>query len=88
MEPPARPPLEPTVFVVDDDATILAALERLLRSAGLAVETFPSAKAFLERRPVPDEGALILDVQMPEIDGPMLQEWLITSGSKQARTFG
>lgn len=82
MDSQVRKSLEPTVFVVDDDVTICRALERLLRSAGHAVETFTSAEAFLERRPVPEEGALVLDVHMPAISGPELQAQLAARGSK------
>lgn len=77
----------PTVFVVDDDATICRALERLLCSAGHAVETFTSPEAFLARRPLPLEGVLIVDVRMPAISGPTLQRRLIAAGSNLAIYF-
>jgi FixJ family two-component response regulator len=75
------------VFVVDDDATICRALERLLRSAGHAVETYTSPEDFLARRPFPLEGALILDVRMPVISGPELLERLVSSRSDLAIYF-
>jgi FixJ family two-component response regulator len=68
------------VFVVDDDATICTALERLLRSAGHEVETFPSAEAFLARQPEAFAGTLILDVCMPKTSGLELQAWLVERG--------
>lgn len=70
--------VDPTwrVFVVDDDPTIRRALERLLRSAGHAVETFASAKEFLARSPRPTAGALILDARMPGMSGLDLQRRL------------
>ena len=69
------------VFVVDDDATICRALERLLRSAGRAVESFPSAEAFLARTPAPNTGWLLVDVCMPQMSGPELQARLTARGS-------
>jgi FixJ family two-component response regulator len=67
---------EPTIFVVDDDPSVLKSLERLLRSAGYAVKTFISALEFLDF-PHPDApGCLILDVQMPGQSGLELQEHL------------
>ena len=66
----------PTVFVVDDDASVCKALGRLIRSAGLMVETFVSAHDFLERGPFNTVGCLVLDVTMPELNGLELQELL------------
>ena len=61
------------VYVVDDDASVRRALARLIASAGLDVETFPSAKAFLER-PAPDRPAcLVLDVRLRGESGLDLQ---------------
>jgi FixJ family two-component response regulator len=64
------------VYVIDDDASVRKSLERLLRSVGLAVETFSSAQNFLSRN-LPDHPAcLLLDIEMPEITGLELQEKL------------
>lgn len=68
----------PTVFVVDDDASVCKALARLIRSAGLRVETFVSAHDFLESAPFNETGCLVLDVTMPELNGLELQELLST----------
>lgn len=68
------------VYVVDDDTTIQRALERLLRSAGHAVETFGSAEAFLARAELPARGTLLLDVRMPGMSGPELQAHLLDQG--------
>jgi FixJ family two-component response regulator len=65
-----------TVFVVDDDRSILRALTRLLRAEGLAVETFASPRAFLDRPPHEGAGCLVLDLQMPELSGLEVQEAL------------
>jgi FixJ family two-component response regulator len=66
----------PTVFVVDDDSTVRQAVARLLRSLGMQVETFASARAFLTR-PRPDGPAcLILDVRLPGENGLLVQHAL------------
>ena len=69
-------PAAPLVFVVDDDPTMRRGLARLLRSAGLAVETFPSAEAYRDRPRFEGTGCLILDICMPGMDGLSLQEEL------------
>ena len=64
------------VYVVDDDAAVRKSLERLIRSVGLAVETFPSARDFLVSDLSDRPGCLLLDIGMPEITGLELQEQL------------
>ena len=66
----------PTVFVVDDDPSVLKALARLVRSAGLAVETFASPREFLDRRRDDRPGCIVLDLRMPELSGLELQALL------------
>jgi FixJ family two-component response regulator len=64
---------EAIVFVIDDDESIRLALRSLIRSVGLNVETFASAREFLEH-PRPNRPAcLILDVRMPGVSGLDLQ---------------
>lgn len=65
-----------TVFVVDDDPAVRAALKTLLESAGIKVECYVSAEAFLDAYEPTREGCLILDVQMPGMDGMELQRLL------------
>jgi FixJ family two-component response regulator len=61
------------VFVVDDDASVREAVERIVRSAGLRVEAFASAEEFLTR-PKPDApSCLVLDMQLPDLSGLDLQ---------------
>ena len=60
------------VCVVDDDASIRAAVRGLLRSAGWKARTFKSARDFLAR-PRPAASCLVLDVQMPGLSGLDLQ---------------
>jgi FixJ family two-component response regulator len=66
----------PTVFVVDDEASVREALARLMRSAGLAVRTFASSKEFLDAYQPETHGCAILDIAMPEISGLELQQAL------------
>jgi FixJ family two-component response regulator len=63
----------PLVYVIDDDESVCRALSRLIRSVGLDVETFPSAKAFLERKPIDRPACLVLDVRLPGASGLDLQ---------------
>jgi RNA polymerase sigma factor (sigma-70 family) len=64
------------IFIVDDDVAFRRSLERLLRSAGYAAETFGSAWEFLRREPPTGPACLILDMQLPEVSGLALQELL------------
>jgi FixJ family two-component response regulator len=68
------------VFVVDDDLSVRRGLERLLRSAGYAVETFASATAFLDRGDYEGASCLVLDVRMPGPSGLDLQSALTAAG--------
>jgi FixJ family two-component response regulator len=70
---------DPIVFVVDDDPSIRDALTSLLRSVGLRVETFESARAFLTRQPSDVPGCLVLDVRLPGLSGLDLQRELATA---------
>jgi FixJ family two-component response regulator len=66
----------PMVFVVDDDPSVRKSLGRLLKSAGYRVETFASAREFLQRGENPGPGCVVLDVQLPELNGLELQQKL------------
>jgi FixJ family two-component response regulator len=67
------------VMIVDDDDSIRKAVGRLMKSFGLAVETFASAEEFLGSDRLEKTSCLILDVQMPGMDGLELQERLVAS---------
>ena len=68
------------VYVVDDDPAVRKGLDRLLRSAGLAVEAFASAAEFLARDGQDGVGCIVLDVRMPGISGMDLQADLVAQG--------
>jgi RNA polymerase sigma factor (sigma-70 family) len=59
----------PRVFVVDDDPSVVRAIERLLRSSGFVVETFTSPASFLERLPYEGVACVVLDMRMPNLSG-------------------
>jgi FixJ family two-component response regulator len=64
------------IFVVDDDASMREALQRLLRSVGLQVTAFASAREFLDHRGADVPGCLVLDVRLPGLSGLDLQHEL------------
>jgi FixJ family two-component response regulator len=68
-----------TVFVVDDDASFLASVERLLRANGFPVKTFSSGTDFLAQRPPDAPGCVVTDLQMAGMTGEQLQDVLSRS---------
>ena len=71
---------EQTVFLVDDDPSVLSALGRLLRSAGYTVEAHADPRAFLARAAAPLHGCVVVDLRMPDVGGLELQEELARRG--------
>jgi FixJ family two-component response regulator len=71
---------EPIVYVVDDDVSVRRSTERLMRSAGLKVQSFASAREFLDHPCAEGPACLILDVRMPGLSGMDLQHELVNSG--------
>jgi len=67
---------EQTVFIIDDDSSVRKGLTRLIKAARLNVESFASAREFLGSGNIDKPGCIILDIQMPEMTGPELQEEL------------
>jgi FixJ family two-component response regulator len=69
------------VAVVDDDASVRKALQRLLRASDLDADTFASAQDFLASLPhAPPPDCLVLDLQMPGTSGLDLQRQLVRAG--------
>jgi len=64
----------PIVFVVDDDISVRESLELLISSAGWQPETFVSAQEFLSRPRVLVPSCLVLDVNLPDLNGLDLQK--------------
>ncbi len=67
-----------TVFIVDDDPSVLRAVGRLVRSAGMVAAGYPSPREFLAdlRRGSLGDGCLVLDLSMPELGGLEVQREL------------
>lgn len=78
---------EGIVFIVDDDDGVRRALERLIRSVGLDVETFRSAQEFLDRDPPERPSCVVTDVRMPGLSGLDLQEALAEAGLPMSIIF-
>lgn len=77
-----------TVHVVDDDASFRTAIERRLKKAGYAVATYASSQQLLERLPDESEpGCILLDVRIPGLSGPDLQDRLSKLGSSLPIVF-
>jgi FixJ family two-component response regulator len=70
---------DPTIFIVDDDASFRSAISRLLRAGGYAVQSFASATEFLESARNDAPGCVLLDLQMPGPSGLDLQRALSRS---------
>lgn len=68
------------VFIVDDDAAVRDSISMLLDAAGYDVATFARADEFLKVCNAATEGCIILDVNMPDMDGPALQDELLHRG--------
>jgi two-component system response regulator FixJ len=69
-----------TVFVVDDDAAVTQGLRFMLRTGGYSVDVFPSARSFLEGYDPRRGGCLLLDIRVPRMTGPELQQQLNVRG--------
>ena len=65
----------PIVHIVDDDASFRSAISRVLKASGYAVADYDSAASFLEATDA-EPGCLLLDVQMPALNGLELQQEL------------
>jgi len=68
------------IMIVDDDGSMRRAARRLIKSSGFAVETFASAEDFLASGRLDATACLVLDVQMPGLNGLELQSRLISEG--------
>jgi FixJ family two-component response regulator len=71
---------QPVVFVVDDDSSMRATLTDVMRSVGLQVQTFASAREFMGSKLPDAPGCLVLDVRLPGQSGLEFQRTLAESG--------
>jgi FixJ family two-component response regulator len=71
---------DPTVFVIDDDDLVRAAIQGLLKSVGLQAETFETTQQFLGCKRPDGPSCLVLDVRLPGVNGLDFQRQLADSG--------
>ncbi|HXC42375.1 MAG TPA: response regulator [Candidatus Dormibacteraeota bacterium] len=74
------PTAAPTVFVVDDDDLVRAAIQGMLKSVGLRSETFGTAQEFLRNKRADGPSCLVLDVRLPGVSGLDFQRELADAG--------
>jgi FixJ family two-component response regulator len=81
---------KPLIAIVDDDESVCRAVRRLVRSLAMDAETFSSGQQFLnllEAMPSFEPDCVIIDVQMPGMNGLDVQEQLVASGNKVPLIF-
>ena len=81
------PVSEAVIAVVDDDASVRKGLERLIRSVGWKAETFASAQEFLARPRTEELTCLVLDLQLPGLNGLDLQKRMAETGLETPIVF-
>jgi FixJ family two-component response regulator len=75
-----KPATIPTVFIVDDDRSMRQAVQDLVESVGLRVESFATGQEFLSRQLTSDPSCLVLDVRLPQMSGLDFQRRLTEIG--------
>jgi FixJ family two-component response regulator len=75
-----QPVPTPTVFVIDDDDDMRVSIAGLLKSVGLASETFATAQDFMRRRRADGPSCLVLDLRLPGMNGLDVQRELANAG--------
>jgi FixJ family two-component response regulator len=70
----------PVISIIDDDASVREATQRLLRSLGYSTRAFESADKFLQSSQISDSSCLITDIKMPGMSGVELQRHLQIQG--------
>ena len=70
----------PTVFVVDDDPTMRHSMSRLLQEVNIHVQTFATARDFLNAYEPDQPGCLVVDVRMPGMSGIDVHKYMVAKG--------
>ncbi|MGB8340799.1 MAG: response regulator [Chthoniobacterales bacterium] len=78
---------EPTIFIIDDEASVRTAVARLLRSEGYGVAMFASPTEFLAAHDRAAPGCLVLDMAMPDLNGLEVQQALAERGVARPIVF-
>ena len=76
---------KPLIAIVDDDESVCRAMKRLVRSLGMEADAFTSGQQFIdliETMPSFQPDCVVLDVQMPGMNGLEVQERLVSSGNR------
>lgn len=68
------------IVVVEDDASMLRAIQRLLRAAGFRAQTFPSAEALLQTDAAAGAACFVFDIHLPGLSGLELRRRLVEGG--------
>lgn len=68
--------MEPLIHIIDDDSSFRTALSRLVETYGFRAKCYQSGEDFLARPPKSEAGCILLDLRMPGLSGPELQEEL------------
>jgi FixJ family two-component response regulator len=76
-----------TVFLVDDDASVIKALSRLVRLKGYDAQSYTAPQEFLADHDATVPGCAVLDVSMPGLNGLELQQALTAGGSHRPVIF-
>jgi FixJ family two-component response regulator len=77
----------PTIHIVDDDAPFRTAIRRVLEASDYRVALYDSAEQLLSKLPAGEPGCILLDVRMPGLTGPQLQERLTELGNRLPIVF-
>ena len=70
----------PTIFIVDDDEAVRSALRMLVMSFGWHVKAYPSGQSFLQALPLAAPDCILLDLNMPGMNGAEVQESMRAQG--------
>jgi FixJ family two-component response regulator len=76
-----------SVYIIDDDPSVRTGLTRIVKAAGINAESFESGGDFLSSDKYKEHGCILLDVHMPEMTGPELQQKLIEAGCSMPIIF-
>ena len=77
----------PVISIIDDDASVRAALGSLVRSLGFTARTFESAESFLDSPDLAQTSCIVTDIQMPGMSGLDLQDRLQAAGNAIPTVF-